>query len=206
MSRRLLILGALLPTLAAGGCGDATGTGDPLLPDTVDTAQLRFVPLPAGVAAQLPPELRLWAVRGENRRLELDVAVDGGEPEDFLRFEVDGESLLARPDGTLFAEGDSVEIVVRFDTRFFLFDFEPSGLRFDPDRPARLDVDYGAARGDLDGSGFADDDDDEFEGRIDLWRQESPGDPWVRTGTLKLEDLDEIRAEITGFTGFVLAG
>ncbi len=207
MLRRLLIPSALLlPALLAGACGDSTDPGNPPLPDSVDTAQLQFVPLPAGVAAQIPDELRFWAVRGEDRRLELDVAVGGGEPEDFLRFEVDAQSLLARPDGTLFAEGDSIEIVVRLDSRFFLFDFGPSGLRFDPDRPARLDVDYGASRGDLDGSGFADDDDVEFEDRLDLWRQEAPGDPWVRSGKLKLEEEDEIRAEITGFTGFVIAG
>ncbi|HSM35043.1 MAG TPA: hypothetical protein VK837_01485 [Longimicrobiales bacterium] len=190
----------------AAACDDGVSPTNQELPDTVSTSQLQFMPLPAGVAAQLPAELRLWAVRGEDRRLELDVSVDGGEPEDFLRFEVDAESLLRRPDGSAFADGDSIEVVLRFDERFFLFDFEPSGLTFDPDRPARLDIDYGSTRGDLDGSGTADEADAEFEGRLDLWRQERPGDPWIRAGTLKLEDLDEMRAEITGFTGFVLAG
>jgi hypothetical protein len=203
-----MICGILVgSTVALGACGDdPTPPNQQELPDTVATTQLQFMPLPADVAVQLPPELRFWAVRGEDRRLEVDVAVGGGEPEDFLRFEVDAESLLTRPDGSAFAEGDSIEIIVRFDDRFFLFDFEPSGLRFDPDRPARLDIDYGSTRGDLDGSGASDSDDEAFERRLDLWRQERPGEPWVRSGTLKLDDLDEMRAEITGFTGFVLAG
>lgn len=199
-------LPAILLAAAAACDSDTTDPGDGPLPDTVSTAALRFAPLPPEVASQLPGEMRFWAVRGEDRRLEVDVSIGGGEPEDFLRFDVDDESLLARPDGTPFAPGDSVEIVVRFDARFFLFDFQPSGLRFDPDRPARLDVDYAPARGDLDGSGTADDGDEEFERRLDLWRQEAPGAPWIRAGTLKLEDDDEIRAEIDGFTGFVLAG
>ncbi|MEN8376194.1 MAG: hypothetical protein ABFS34_12165 [Gemmatimonadota bacterium] len=206
MLRGALIRGILLVAVPLSACSDTTGPVDGTLPDTVNTAQLTFLPLPPDAAATLPEELRFWAVRGEDRRLEVDIPVAGGEPEDFLRFEVDAQSLLRRPDGTAFVTGDSIEIVVRFDSRFFLFDFEPSGLTFDPDRPARLNVDYGVTEGDLDGSGTADSDDIEFEGRLDLWRQEAPGDPWIRSGTLKLEDLDEVRAEITGFTGFVLAG
>lgn len=205
--RRVLTAAIVLGAVWTACESDTTDPGEnPPLPDTASTAQLRFAPLPPEVAAQLPDEVRFWAVRGEDRLLEVDVRVDGGEPEDFLQFEVDAETLLSRPDGSPIAEGDSVEITVRFDPRFFLFDFQPSGLRFDPDRPARLEVDYGAARGDLDGSGILDVDDDTFEERLDLWRQERPGDPWIRAGTLKLDDDDEIRAEIDGFTGFVLAG
>src|SRR5688572_24136980 len=52
-----------------------------------------------------------WAVRGRDRKLEMDYV--GGE--DFLEFEVRSNSLLRRPDGTLFQNGDSILITVTLD-------------------------------------------------------------------------------------------
>ena len=43
------------------------------------------------------------------------------------------------------------------------------------------------------------------EDALALWRQEQPGDPWVEIATVRVKENDEVRARITGFTGFALA-
>jgi hypothetical protein len=58
------------------------------------------------------------------------------------------------------------------------------------------------ADGDYDEDG---EDDPELEGSIDLWRQEKPGDPWVRVGDVKDLELDRVRAFLTAFSRYGLA-
>lgn len=159
-------------------------------------ALLRFIEL----AATAPPletyDTSFWAVRGEERELRIRTLGTAGEQgEHFLDFEVGDESLLRRPDGTAFAVGDSVEIHVTVDPERFRFTFEPSGLVFDPEEPASLELRYR----------HADEDDLEREEEFSMWKQESPGSPWLRIATLRLEDADELEAEITSFTAFALA-
>lgn len=195
-------LGFLFIVLGVG-CSDSTGPE----PGKVDD-ELEFVRFPA-----TPPvetlQASFWAVKGENRELEIDYLPDevGQEAEEFLEFEVPGNGLLRRPDGSLFAEGDSILITVTLssDGRF-LFDMQPSGLEFDPDHPARLEITYRGLDDDLDGDGDVDSDDDDLESRLRVWKQERSGEPWFPVGTLHVEDFDEIEGEITGFTGFCIAG
>lgn len=195
----------LLPVLVAGlaACNDSSA------PDEERTdAELQFVRFPA-----TPPLSRLqasfWAVRGDDREVVINYLPDelGGEGEEFLEFRVPGDGLLRRPDGSFFAPGDSVQITVTVspDGRF-LFDFQPSGLVFDPDHPARLEISYRRIDDDLDGDGDADEDDDDLDARLRVWKQELPGTPWRAVGTVRLEDFDEIEGVITSFTGFCIAG
>lgn len=183
-------------------CGDDPTGGDDLI---VEQDALTFVRLAAD-AAPVVRDTGFWAVRGENRELEIDIPAPDGGTREFLEFQVDAGSLLQRPDGTVFQEGDSVFISVSIAPDSVLVRFEPSGLRFDPARPAQLEIDYGAADPDLDDDGDIDADDDDFESRLAIWKQERPGDPWLRLGTVQFEDLDEVEADIIGFTGFALAG
>lgn len=193
----------LLLVLLGAGCSDSTG------PEPGKTeAELQFVRFPA-----TPPletfQASFWAVKGDDRELEIRYLPEepGEEGEEFLEFRVPAEGLLRRPDGTLFADGDSIRITVTVsqDGRF-LFDFQPSGLQFDRDHPARLDVTYRRVDDDLDGDGDVDDDDDDLESRLRVWKQESASEPWFPVGTLHIEDFDEIEGEITSFTGFCIAG
>ena len=81
------------------------------------------------------------------------------------------------------------------DPDLFLVRFEPSGLQFNPDEPAKLELDYDEAE-------------DDFlarEGEFGMWRQEQSGEPWERIGTAQVEELDEIQALLTGFTRYALA-
>jgi hypothetical protein len=184
---------AIFLGLAVVACDSSNEPG----PVTVPESRLEFVPL-SGTAPPLETrDTSFWAVRGQDRRMEIRFRGDGGPGtgKRFLELEIDTETLLRRPDGTPFADGDSIEIFVRVDTALFLASFEPSGLVFNPEEPAQLEIDYDEA-------------DVTFlrrEGEFDLWRQERPGEPWVRMGSLRLEDFDEIEAVLDGFTRYALA-
>lgn len=193
----------LLVALAGAGCSESTG------PEPgITEAELQFLRFPA-----TPPvetlQASFWAVKGDNRELEIRYLPDepGEEGEEFLEFRVPAEGLLRRPDGSLFADGDSIRITVTLseDGRF-LFRFQPSGLRFDPEHPARLDITYRGVDGDLNGDGNVDGNDEDLKSRLRVWKQERVGEPWFPIGTLHIEDFDEIEGEITSFTGFCIAG
>lgn len=201
---RAWLLGLVI--LLPAACSD-----DPASPaeEGVPEDQLRFLMFPDSLKPLAVRDTTFWAVRGRDTETILRYAPDPGDTdqgEEFLTFRIRSNSLLQRPDGRPFAEGDSVQIRIRVDEGGrFLFDFEPSGLRFDPDEPAELEVEYRRLGGDLDGDGDVDADDQEFEDEARLWRQEAPGAPWFPLGTVKREEFDEMRAEITGFTGFAVA-
>lgn len=150
----------------------------------------------------------LWAVKG--RRSEIVIRHQpvnpGEEGEKFLEFEVPANALLQAPDGRPYVSGDSVLITLTIDDRGrFLLDFEPSGLVFDPAFPAELEVSYRHANPDRNGDGRVDDTDRELDRGLCIWRQEQPGDPWVRLTTQRFDESREVEAKLTGFTGFAVA-
>ena len=202
---RILVLG-LLTVSGSTGCDSSSTDPDP--PETASESELTFVQFTAESLALADREVSLWAVRGEDREVRLNYAPDsvGAEPERFLKFRVREETLVTHPNGSAVAPGDSVLITIRVDDAGrFLFDFQPSGLGFNPDEPAELEVSYLRANPDLNGDGVVDGLDAALEASLSLWKQESPGDPFEKIGTLKFEELDEVEAEITSFTGFALA-
>ena len=175
------------------GCEDSTNSA----PQTVNESDLEFVRRSAAAPPLETMETSFWAVKGQDREVEIRYAGQGGpgSGKEFLELVIEEQTLLRRPDGSSFAEGDSIEIRVSVDPDLFVVRFEPSGLRFNPDEPAKLSLDYDEAE-------------DEFlarEGEFDLWRQEQAGEPWERIGILQVEELDEIEALLTGFTRYALA-
>jgi hypothetical protein len=196
--RRSFLLALLAVVVAAGCARDPVGVpGDRLV----------FIRAAADAPALAASQVSFWAVRGDNREVEIRYAPRPGEVEGerCLRFRVDARSLLARPDGRPFAEGDSVLITVRVvDYEQFHFEFSPAGLRFDPARPAELRVSYAFADRDFNGDGVVDQRDASFE--FGFWRQEAPGRRWTRTGSARIHDLEEVRVDIHGFTRYALAG
>ena len=195
MRRLLLICSAALLL----SCSDSSG------PDGVPTTQLHIIqqdplapPLDSIVA-------RLWAKVGEGREVRLDYQ-PGASAEDFLRFEVPGDGLLRKPDGTAFQAGDSIQITITvIDPARFAFRFEPAGLQFNPAQPARLKIYYYNANHDFDGDGDVDAADTAIEHTLDLWRRETATAPWFRVGSVKFEELDEIDANILSFTEYAIA-
>jgi hypothetical protein len=125
---------------------------------------------------------------------------------EFLRFRVDEGALARRPNGSAFAAVDSILITVTVTSlRPLVIDFQPSGLQFSSNRPARLKIDYDHADDDFDDDGDVDDDDDAAEDRFSIWRQESVGAPWFQLASARRKDLNEVEADVFGFTNHALA-
>jgi hypothetical protein len=200
--RRLTVL----PLALLLACSDAGGPGDD---GTKPASDLTILRLSDDSPPLFNPVESFYAVRGEGREVRIffeDEDDPGESGDEYLRFEVDAEALLAYPDGTPFAEDDSVLITVRVvDPARLLFEFEPAGLRFDPARPAELKIHYDKADDDLDEDGDVDLEDETLELTLAIWRQEEEGDPFERLGSLLIDDLEEIDAELEGFSRYALA-
>ncbi len=192
MGRRGLIRAAIPVLLATVACSDATA---PL--DTRPPAQLNILRLLPTAPPLLADSTTFTACKGQGAEGRL-VFNDGsgGEGEEFARLTLDGASLFAKPDGTLFAPGECVQITMALDDPTqILVRLEPSGLRFDPSHPAQLKLEYGEAEGV----------DSTVQAQISIWRQENPGDPFVRIGSAVIENLQEVQADLLGFSRYALA-
>jgi hypothetical protein len=191
---RLLACALLLTPLA--GCDDPSGSR------IVDEDELIFIRQAETAPALEFTEISFWAKRGQNAEVRMPY-VNGY---DCLRFKVPGNALDRYPDGTQFQNGDSVRITIRVaQTGYYNFDFQPSGLRFDPEHPAELRVSYDYRDDDTDGDGDVDAVDEmEFED-AGFWKQETPGGQWMEIGTVRFDAEDEFRAELNGFTRYALA-
>jgi hypothetical protein len=196
-----------VPIVLAAALAACSDTGAPDNGGVKPPGELTIIRLPAGSPPIWNPVDSFYAKKGEDRLLQIffEDAV-GGPGEEYLRLRVDAGSLLAYPDGTPFQVGDSVLITMRVvDPQQIYFEFEPSGLTFNPVLPAELKIKYAETGGDLDDDGDVDNDDDAIEQVIDLWRQEQAGQDFVKLGAVKIEELDEIEAEILGFTRYAIA-
>ena len=196
-------VGAALTAALVLGCSDSSGPDD----NTKPPSELTILHLGDTSPPLFNPEESFWAVRGEDREVRIFFQDDvGGAGEEYLRLRIDAPSLLAYPDGTPFAIDDSVLVTVRVvDPAQLLFELEPSGLRFSPLAPAELKIHYDQADDDLDDDGDVDVEDEALELTLSIWRQESPGDPFVRLGSLLVDDIEEIEAELEGFSRYALA-
>ena len=205
---RRLIRTALLAALALSpaACGDGPSDPGPG-PERRPEEELLFLRATYDTPPLVTLDTSFWAVAGENAELRIDYVRQAGQLEGdrCLEFKISGNSLLRRPDGSRIARGDSVRIRVRVvDPARFNFEFQPAGLKFDPDHPAELRIHYSWADADFNGNGAIDEFDTNFE--FGIWRQERPGEPWERTGYARLKDRFEVRAELDGFTKYALAG
>lgn len=193
----------LAAALALASCSDGSG------PAGRPEADLSFVRQDTLAPPLLVTRDSFFAKVGDGReiRLHYESPDSPGQPGDeFLRFEVPGDGLYRKPDGSRFQAGDSILITITVvDSARFLFEFEPAGLRFNPNQPARLKVRYVNADKDFDDDGGPDPDDDEIEMLLDLWRQPAPGDLWFPLTAVKFLDLEELNANIFGFSRFAVA-
>jgi len=195
---RRLIVGFVALVLL--GCADNAGPGG--VPD----AELHIVQQDSVTPPLVSSQATFWAKVGDGREVRLFYQVTPADSDEFLRFEVPGDGLLRKPDGTLFQTGDSIRITVTvLDPKRFSFQFEPSGLVFNPDHPARLKVRYFGCDHDFDGDGDLDSTDAAIEHELDLWMREGSGAPWFRMGAVKFEELDELDANIPSFTEHAVA-
>ena len=194
----------LLGTLA--GCG-ADGVSSP--DGEIRPAEALHFLRPAADAPPLAnPMLSFWAKRGEDREAFMYYRPRAGRTDSstFMRFKVSASSLDRRPDGSVIQMGDSVLITIRVsDPARLILDFQPSGLRFTSAQPADLKLDFSESSHDFDGDGDEDADDDRAEQALRIWKQEAPGLPWIRVASVTEFSLEELEADILGFTGYAIA-
>jgi hypothetical protein len=196
--RRLLFAAVLF--LAA--CGDNTGPGG------VPTTQLHIVQQDTLAPPLMATQVSFWAKVGSGGEVHLnyqgDTPSDTGQ--EFVRLEVPGDALYRKADGGLFQPGDSVYITLSVvDPTQFLFHFEPAGLRFSTEHPARLKVRYFDANHDFNDDGVADSSDDAYEQSLDVWYRMAAGAAWFRVGAVHFEELEELDANIFSFSDYSIA-
>lgn len=190
---RVGVVAAVIVGVLLAGCDNSNESAPVIVPES----ELEFVPVRTAAPPLETMDTSFWAVKGQERELEIRFQGQGGPGtgSKFLEFKVNEQSLHQRPDGTMFQQGDSIEIHVTVDQGLYLVDLEPSGLRFNPSEPAVLEIEYAEA-------------DEDFiirEGEFDAWRQEVASGPWELIGSVQMEELDEIEVSILGFTRFALA-
>jgi hypothetical protein len=125
---------------------------------------------------------------------------------DFVRFRVPPGSLLEHPGGSPFAPGDSILITISLvDPERLLVRFEPSGLRFDPAKPADLKFSFLETDEDRNQDGAVDADDAAILALVDIWKRESVLAPWIRQTSVMTIGSHEIETDVFGFTDYIIA-
>ena len=189
--------------LLVTSCGDGTS------PAVVrPTSDLHFIQRAPDAPEFADTTVTFWVKNNVDNEIRVRFAPLAGstQNEDYVRFRVRAGSLARYPDGRPFGPTDSVLITLRVvDFAHMIVDFQPSGLRFSTARPARLTFEYNHANHDFDGDGDIDADDARDETLLSVWRQEAGDQPWLKVPSALSVDLDEVEADITGFTGYALA-
>jgi hypothetical protein len=190
---------ALLAVAALAACG-----GDSTAPSPIQkpTSDLHFIRLSSGAPPLESTTISFYAVKGQDREVRLQLR-DGS---DFLRFRVFANSLDKRPDGSAIAPGDSILITITVpDPTTFAADFQPAGLKFSSTAPARLQFEFADCDKDLNGDGVVTAADTALIPQISTWRQETAAAPWVKIASTVEIEINEVQADISGFSGYALA-
>lgn len=198
----------LLAALSAG-CSNSTdnGAGTVKPPD-----QLSFLTLANTAPALCSNSVTFEATKGVGVEAALEFP-EAGEPadcsggtEDFVRLKLDNESLMQLPDGTPLQDGDKVTITMTWvGSDSVMVQLEPTGLVFNPAKPAELKIEYENVSDDLDHDGSVTQADTTIENEIGLWRQPTLADPFTLIGSVKFEDTNEIEAKLNGFSRYAIA-
>ncbi|HEY7027777.1 MAG TPA: hypothetical protein VH438_09245 [Gemmatimonadales bacterium] len=202
----------LMPAIAAALLGGCTSSMDSGGSTTKPPSQLNFLQFAATAPTLCSNSVTFDATKGVDVEAALEFPEPGepadcsGGTEDFVRLRIDKESLLELPNGTPLNDGDVVSITMTWvGGDSIMVQLEPTGLKFNPAKPAELKIEYGEASDDLDHNGTVDSEDDEIEQELGLWRQAVLGDDFVLIGSVKLEDENEFEAELNGFSRYAIA-
>jgi hypothetical protein len=193
-------LSVLVAMAALAGCQEIASPDD-----GVEESDLTFIRVGDNAPPLEADSVVFYAVRGETRVGEMRYVTPTYTGKCLL-FRVPAQSLLRHPDGRPVLQGDSVRIVIRVEQEGrFQFRFEPSGLVFDPDFPAQLEVRYTWADLDYNDDGVVNDRDKTDAERIAFWHQTAPGAKWKQIPTSHLINAVEARADVLGFSQYALA-
>jgi hypothetical protein len=173
---------------ASHGGTRASGTDDP-----------QFLTADSSAPTIANPVIAFWAKKGVDTTVYMYYHARAGHNDSttFMRFRVRAKSLLARPDGSLIANGDSVLITVTLtDSVAMKLEFQPSGLQFSSHDQAVLKLSFGDCYPTSSGNSVQ---------SLRIWRKESPLDPWLPLSSVVTEGTSEVQANIGGFTGYAMA-
>jgi hypothetical protein len=204
--RRLPWIAALL----AAACSESGIPTEPFGPTEQPVTDLNIVAVAPAAAEPAASSVSFYAFKDKRTEGRISLADQPGHGSglgtEYLRLIIPKDALLAHPDGTPFAARDSILITIRVaDPTRILFEMEPSGLRFDPSAMPELRIRYDVADDDLDHNGRHDADDDSIEDHLGIWRQETPGGPFVRLESVVARNNHEVRASLTGFSRYAIA-
>jgi len=181
---RALILVAL--ALLAAGCSDRLGP-DAAAPGLLAARQGSNT-LPILQQAATAPALETYQVRfvayvGQSSLVTVRYRPTAGQTvgDPFLRFEIPRNGLIAGASGVPLRRGDAIAMTLTIDPNSFLVDFQPSGVIFAANAPARLAIWYGNANLDLNGNGVVlDGNDRALVDQLAIWYQLSPSASWFK--------------------------
>lgn len=201
----LVLLAVLIGVACSSGSGNGSGgPNDSTLPQD----SLTFL-RPASSAPPLADRtVSFWAVRGQNREVRLMYRPYSGQHDsvEFARFRVDNTSLVNDSAGNPIAQGDSLLITIGvIDTLHLITEFQPSGLVFNPLKPARLWFKFAECDPDLNHDGLVNAADSTLLASLRIWKQERPGDPWSLLTSQTNFSSQDVTADIPGFTRFAVA-
>jgi hypothetical protein len=185
------------PRASGGGGSGGSGGG----------TTINFLTAAPGAPSVNSP-IAFWAVQGQDRTAEVSyVSANGGNlSRKLLRLRLRSRTQIVRPDGTLLAPGDSLLITITVtNLSAGLAQFEPSGLRFTGKDPATLTMWYTEADHDFNHDGVINALDTNIEKQFAIYRQEAVGLPWIKVGSTVSTDIDQVQANIPGFTNYVIA-
>lgn len=229
MSMRKLPLA--LAAVALGACAEPTGPPRAVVPDGAQA--LHILRWKDGLSARryhvtarglevLPDAQRMsfsitgnpgevqsvsfWAVRGQTRSVRIDY--EGADQSgSFLEFTVPEGALLQAPDGSLYAEGDSVYITIGLDPVSYIVDLEPTGLVFSASLPAELQLWYDGAGSDFDGDGEENDEDDAYieNELLGIQYRVDPDNPWTAIGSNHSAGSNRFQVNLYHFSGYAVS-
>lgn len=201
--RRLIL--ALAALVSAVGCSSSSA---PNSPPPLTSDQLHVVVQDSTAPALYSYTTSQLFTAGQNGdvRLYYRDPTSGGYGDELVRFEVPGDGLFRRPDGTAFQTGDTVTITITVvDPKKMQFDFQPAGLQFNPNDPARLRIEYQHDDHDYNGDGVVNAADSTIQQQLDVWKNDPPSTLWFKQGAVNFESLEEINANILSFSQYAVA-
>jgi hypothetical protein len=178
---------ALIPLALAlvAACSDQVGPSSAapaLNAQRVPQGSIPILQQSATAPALASYRVAFWAYVGQSSLVTVRYQPSAGQVvgDPFLRFEIPRNGLVAGASGMPLRRGDSVAISVTIDPGTFLVDFQPSGVMFSPNAPARLALWYGNANLDLNGNGVLDGNDRTLMEQLAIWYQLSPSASWFK--------------------------
>lgn len=209
----LLALVAGISAALLSACGSDSGTSPvAALPSAGGTlasaaATPTFLPPDPTAPAIANPTITFWAKRGVDATVLMYYAPRPGQTDStvFLRFRVRKKSLAFYPNGTAFANGDSVQITISFvDAATRTVEFQPAGLRFSLGDPASLKLSYLEADDDYNQDGVVNSADTQLSRSFKIWKLHPPN-PWQPQTSKVSLSLHEVESSVFDFTSYAIA-